>query len=60
MCSDLAGASSSGSGIYLSFQIGQIARTSTISSTIRTTGHHLGFEREQLPYCLSGVLRHHA
>ena len=33
-------------GICLSFQIGQILRTFTISPTINTIGRHLGFERD--------------
>ena len=33
-------------GICLSFQIGQILRTFTISPTTNTTGRHLGFERD--------------
>ena len=46
MCSDVAGPSSSGSGDFLSFQVGQILRTFTISLTTSTTGRHLGFERD--------------
>ena len=46
LCSDVAGPSSSGSGICLSFQIGQILRTFTISPTSNTTDRHLGFERD--------------
>ena len=33
-------------GICLSFQIGQILRTFTISVTTSTTGRHLRFERD--------------
>ena len=43
-------------GICLSFQIGQIVRTFTISPTSSTTGRYLGFEHgynyhtERLPF----------
>ena len=47
MCSDVAGLSRSGyREICLSFPIGEILRTFTISPTTNTTGCHLGFERD--------------
>ena len=47
--------------ICLSFQIGQILRTFTVSSTASTTGVHLGFERDYNYHtAFRGVLRHHA
>ena len=60
-CSYVAGSSSSPQGICLSFQVGQILRTFTISQTISTIGRHLGIERGYSYHtALSGVLRHHA
>ena len=48
-------------GICLSFQIGQILRTFTISPTTSTTGRHLGFERDCNSHiALQGVLHHYA
>ena len=47
MCSDVAGPSSSSSGdCFLSFQIGQILRTFTISPAASTSCRQLGFERD--------------
>ena len=45
ICSDVTGPSSSSSGnLLMSFQIGQILRTFTISPSTSTSGRHLGFE----------------
>ena len=47
--------------ISLSFQIGEILRTFTISPTTSTTGIHLGFERDYNYHtAFRGVLSHHA
>ena len=47
--------------ICLSFQIGQILLTFTISPTTSTTGVHLGFARDYNYHtAFRGVLRHHA
>ena len=61
LCSNVFGPSSSARAICLSFQIGQILRSCTISSTANTTGVHLGFERDYNYHThFRGVLGHHA
>ena len=47
--------------IGLSFQIGKIIRTFTISLPTSTTGFHLGFERDYNYHtAFRGLLRRHA
>ena len=46
ICSDVAGPSISGSGDLFGFQIDHRSRTFTIFPTTRTTGRHLGIQRD--------------